>query len=579
MLSTRLSPGLRRPAVLAAALCAAALMAPAGASAAATCAFSAASATVTVTVSSGTAKVHRTGNAIAVDSVNCPGGASVLNTDLIKIVGSGVAAQNVTLSLVNGPMAPGKTAEAGAGVVSEIEVQVQLGLGFDYFSIEGSSAIDRFTLGTLGANLNADTDGNDVVWSGNEGLMSVYGLAGNDNIQGAGGAGTGSPIAKVLYLMGGIGADTLVGGSRADQLFGDANVAFGPPVAAGNDTMRGGEAGDVFYGQTGNDVMEGDRGADRMYLEAGNDTMRGGDDGDAFSNISGAGVPDGADVIAGGRGTDFVDLNQRTAPLVITLDNVANDGADTNVPADGVANEADNIMGDVEQFYLGHGDDRLDADLPVPNAAEAANQIYGFNGNDIVRGGEGNDQIIGDAGNDQIFGGPGNDNLDGNTDIDIINGGDGDDNLDGGVGADSTSGEAGDDYMYQEAAPDGADLVSGGTGRDTGDYGSRSTNVRILLDNIPVAGVKGNDGADVDQNGVAEEGDDVRADVEVIYTGSGNDLLNANLLAANNAGAENNLEGGLNNDRIEGGTGDDRLRGSVGNDELIGGNGEDLMPR
>ena len=102
--------------------------------------------------------------------------------------------------------------------------------------------------------------------------------------------------------------------------------------------------------------------------------------------------------------------------------------------------------------------------------------------------------------------------------------------------------------------------------------------MRITQDNVDPAGaLKGNDGADVDQNNVAEEGDDVRADIEIISTGSGNDVINAEFPAANAVAADNTFNGGSNNDTIRGGVGEDRLNGQAGNDILYGGQGSDQM--
>ena len=101
-------------------------------------------------------------------------------------------------------------------------------------------------------------------------------------------------------------------------------------------------------------------------------------------------------------------------------------------------------------------------------------------------------------------------------------------------------------------------------------YGWRTSNTRIILDNAVgtgiCAGQKGNDGADVDQNGVAEECDDVKADNEEITTGSGDDRIDVNTAAANGVGLANSFYGGENNDTMLGGAGDDYLFGDTGAD-------------
>jgi len=71
---------------------------------------------------------------------------------------------------------------------------------------------------------------------------------------------------------------------------------------------------------------------------------------------------------------------------------------------------------------------------------ELDNQIHGWRGNDILRGGDGNDLLGGQGGQDQLFGEGGND---------LLYGSSGSDDLTGGAGADH----------FIVAAADGADLV------------------------------------------------------------------------------------------------------------------------
>ena len=130
----------------------------------------------------------------------------------------------------------------------------------------------------------------------------------------------------------------------------------------------------------------------------------------------------------------------------------------------------------------------------------------------------------------------------------------GSDRLDGGPGADRVFGGAGADDLRGGAGPDalggglGPDLVSGGPGRDIAFYGQRGLTVRVTI------GRGANDG-------VAGERDNVRADVEGIFSGRGNDVLIGN---------------GRSN-RLFGGAGNDTLRGMGGNDVLMGGAGDDRI--
>jgi Ca2+-binding RTX toxin-like protein len=558
------------------ALLAASAAAPTTAGAAGTCSFNAGAAVVNANITTGTSTIARNAaGAITFDGIACST-ATVANTDTIKVTNPGTAtSQTAVISLGGGALGPGKTAEPSGA--PEIEVQVNLGPEADQLVLSGSGGADAVRVGSLGANLNGDDDG-DVTWSGIDSSLEVRGLAGNDTLSGAGGIGTGGAPSKTLTLLGGAGDDALTGGAGFDVLWGDADTVGGVAAAPGNDTLAGGAAGDELHGQTGNDTLDGQAGNDRLFLDAGTDTMRAGDGADSFESEGFSSAVDGADIISGGRGTDSLDLTSRTQNLVITLDNKANDGADTALPA-GTADEGDNVQADVEELFLGSGDDNVSADKGPANAAFAANFIAGGAGADVLAGGEGDDGLTGDAGNDTLRGGFGDDDLDGLENDDSLFGGDGDDDLDAGSGSDTTSGDAGDDYMWQQAFAEGADSIAGGAGVDTADYSSRAAHVRLVLDNFKSAtpGLKGNDGADANGDGVAEEGDDVRADVEVLWGGLGNDLLSANTSAANSAGAENQLQGGFGNDTLLGGHADDFLAGGAGGDELTGGNGEDTM--
>lgn len=63
-------------------------------------------------------------------------------------------------------------------------------------------------------------------------------------------------------------------------------------------------------------------------------------------------------------------------------------------------------------------------------------EIYGTDGNDILRGYDADQYIYGGSGNDIIYGGGGNDTIDGGAGNDIIHGGKGADRLIGGAGRD-----------------------------------------------------------------------------------------------------------------------------------------------
>jgi hypothetical protein len=129
-------------------------------------------------------------------------------------------------------------------------------------------------------------------------------------------------------------------------------------------------------------------------------------------------------------------------------------------------------------------------------------------------------------------------------------GGDGDDILAGGAGASTLLGGAGNDTFRQSTVVR-TEIMSGGDGIDTVDYGARAANLSVTLDGTA------NDGA-------AGELDDVGRDIEIVKGGAGNDTLDASGLSVTDA-------------VLLGGAGNDTLIGGPGADDLCGGSGADIL--
>lgn len=208
----------------------------------------------------------------------------------------------------------------------------------------------------------------------------------------------------------------------------------------GNDLISGNAAANHLTGGPGNDTLLGQNGNDSLFGAGGNDTMDGGG---------------GRDLLDGGANFDSVDYRTRTLPLLIRLDNLANDGQ---------IGEADNLV-NPEQILCGGGNDTVYGDARY-------NQIWGGAGNDLLRGGGGNDSIYGGAGADVLAGDDGDDSLDGqwgndtgygNAGNDSMLGGSENDSLDGGIGNDRIDGQAGNDVLRGHL---GNDTLVGGTGND-----------------------------------------------------------------------------------------------------------------
>ncbi|ACU89970.1 tandem-95 repeat protein [Desulfomicrobium baculatum] len=217
--------------------------------------------------------------------------------------------------------------------------------------------------------------------------------------------------------------------------------------------------------------------------------------------------------------------------------------------------------------------------------------VYGFVGNDILRGGVNADTLDGGLGTDtvdysasaawvqadlnlataQIGGGAGNDALgDVLAGIENLTGSSWDDSLTGDGQANVLTGLAGIDTLIGGAGNDtliggaGVDSMDGGTGTDMGDYSGGASWVQV---NLTLATAQVGGGADNDALG------DTLAGIENL-TGTTDtahgDVLTGNTLA--------NLLIGLDgDDTLIGGSGNDTLIGGVGADSLDGGLHSDMV--
>lgn len=153
----------------------------------------------------------------------------------------------------------------------------------------------------------------------------------------------------------------------------------------------------------------------------------------------------------------------------------------------------------------------------------------GTGGADIICGLGDDDTLRGATDGDQLWGGPGDDRLAGGDGADTLRGGDGADTLDGEVGS---------------------DVMRGGGGLDTVTYATRTSSVAVSV------GVTDGD------DGVAQEGDTVASDVEIVRGGRAND----------------SLTGSTGPDELYGRAGDDSLVGGAGGGDLLdGGDGADTL--
>jgi Ca2+-binding RTX toxin-like protein len=381
-------------------------------------------------------------------------------------------------------------------------------------SITGTAAVsDKVVIdtlsGALGSTILAATGGITVdLVSGAADTLSLRGSSAADKWS-AGVAGSDT----VFELSGDTTADLIV--KAADSI----NVS----LSSGND---------IFTGQGGTFTATHLVGAPTTTLTAvalamtvnggdGDDVITGGNGGDTINGGNGndifksaATLADGDDTFLGGAGTDKADYSARTAALTFIMDGSTTGG-------EGV--EADTIGADVEDFVGGTGNDTITGNV-------LGNHIQGGAGDDLISGGPGGNCVT-------------------TAPID----------------ADVLDGEAGNDTFNEGAAADCGDVLNGGAGTDRADYQARLVTASLALSLDGTA----NDGDPAAVSGAGEK-DNVKADVEIVLGGIGNDTIVG-------SAANDELHGGPGNDTISGGAGNDTISGDSGNDILNGEAGDDTF--
>ena len=341
---------------------------------------------------------------------------------------------------------------------------------------------------------------NDLL-GGDEGANSLNGAGGNDSIFGGGGSDS---------LIGGAGNDWLVGSGGIDNLNGGTGVDTADYTSAtaavtaelwrgtasndghgGNDVLvaienlNGGSFNDLLVGDEAANSINGLGGNDNIFAGGGNDSLIGGVGNDWLAGGA------GNDSLTGEAGSDTADYASATSAVTAELwrGTAANDGQGGN-----------DILVGIENLNGGGFNDLLVGD-------EAANNINGAAGNDVLYGGGGVDTLFGGNGNDFAAAGAGNDSLD------------------------------------------------GGSGIDTVDYASATSGVVVELWKNSAS----NDG---------QGGSDVVLNFENLNGGNFNDFLvgneGANVILAGNG--IDTVYGGGGDDFINGGNGNDLLAGGAGRD-------------
>ncbi len=435
------------------------------------------------------------------------------------------------------------------------------------------------------------TNGNDIIDVFGAGTsVSVIGLSARVNITNAEGTND-SLVVNALGGDDGVTATTLPAGVIKLTIDG----------GAGDDTLLGSQAADVFLGGAGDDFIFGDNGNDVAFMGAnndvfqwdpgdGNDTLEG-QDGDDSLLFFGSNAAENVDIISNGGRVIFF---RNIATVTMDLDDVehvdfrALGGADNIVVGDLSGTDMTQIGLDL-RGPNGGGDGS--ADTITVNGTQGADtfgatgdaggvQISGLKANvDIVSQEQANDRLTlnGLGGEDVIDatalqangiqltmnGGLGNDVFRGSAGNDLINGGDGNDVAHMGAGDDTFVWNPGDDDDTLEGQ-DGFDtMLFNGANIAENITISANGNSVIFFRDIASVTMTLNDMEDIDFNALGG------ADNIVINDLSGTDATEVNLNLAPIGGAG---DGAADTVTVFGTSGDDvaLVFGSASDVQVIG---------
>lgn len=375
-------------------------------------------------------------------------------------------------------------------------------------------------------------EGNDSL-QGVEGLIAstladtLNGSSGRDSLAGMAGDDLLSGLAGDDHLDGGSGNDTLDGGEGFDTAVfqyapasvfaslqsGSASFAGGETLFINCEALSGSHFADTLVGDDGNNALSGRQGNDTLSGGLGNDSLTGGA---------------GSDFLDGGEGIDAIDLRANPHQVYV---NLLQNQAMTNLGFDDF-----DTLSNIENIHGSRFSDNLSGDL-------GANEIWGGNGDDFIRGDWSGGLVLFAGGNDTLYGGIGDDDLEG---------GGGDDLLLGGVGND-----------YLTASP-GNDTLDGGAGYDIASFWFIEQRMIVNLANHTLQ--------------IGDFSYSLRS-IEGLHSGWGNDRLIGTYRddLIDGGGGNDRLIGGRGNDGLDGGGGNDYLLGQAGNDRLAGGDGRDTL--
>jgi Ca2+-binding RTX toxin-like protein len=386
-------------------------------------------------------------------------------------------------------------------------------------------------------------------------------------------------LAQPVLVNGTSAADTLTAGN------GSPNVMYG---LAGNDTLNGGTGNDTLDGGVGSDMLTGNTGNDTYVFRAGSGT----DIANAYDTTSGKMDT----LVLEGLNPADIRLEKTSGDLTFVIKSSGESirfqsffsGSAYQLQAvqfaDGTVWNQTTLLAQSVQSTGTSVADTLNGRNGGPNA------MYGYAGNDALNGGDQSDQLYGGDGADTLTGNAGNDLLDGGNGNDLLTGGAGNDTyvFRTGSGADvinandTTAGRIDTlvleglnpvDIRLEKTSSD-LSFVIKSTGESVrvqyffsgsayqlqavqfadGTVWNQST---LLAQPIQISGTTGNDALTGRTGGL-----------NVLVGYAGNDTLTGAELA-------DQFLGGDGTDTLTGNAGNDTLDGGAGTDSLVGGTGND----
>ena len=300
----------------------------------------------------------------------------------------------------------------GRGGYDEINyITSQIGLTID---LNSSSLSDG--LGGIDSILNIEgveaTNYDDYIY-GTDGSNSLDGRFGNNIIDGRAG------YDFVEYN------DNSRHNLNVNLTTGRANFTEGPDGTSYVDTLVSIEG---VIGSSNNDIIIGDANGNKLYGKAGDDIIRGGDGDDTLYTGDGDdfvyGEAGNDTLVADGSGSQTLDGGSGSDWFRLDLTNYDPSKLSDNYPTV--------VEVDLDRGISGQKDNpnRQETLISIENIdyrGTIASELTGNSEANTILGGDGDDHIRGQEGNDTIFGGDGSDDIRGNGGSDILSGGSGKD--------------------------------------------------------------------------------------------------------------------------------------------------------